>query len=81
MFDPLRPLLRDLPLSMCSPSIFVSVARRTDVRRVPATDTGRTHPLRPVLEGLRTGTGGLWWRTDYTLEPIQVEGQGRTQDT
>jgi len=41
---------------------FVFVARRTEVKRVPATDAGRGRPLTPMLEGVRVRTGGLWWR-------------------
>jgi len=61
-----REVLADLvtgliPLGF-TPLEFVFVARRTDVERVPATDAGRVRPLRPVLEGVRVGIGGLWWR-------------------
>lgn len=80
-----REVLADLVTGLTplvfTPLEFVFVARRTDVGGVPATDAGRTRPLRPMLEGLRTGTGGLWWRTGYTLEPIQVEGQRRTHSS
>jgi len=80
-----REVLADLVAGLAplvfTPLEFVFVARRTDVERVPATDAGRTRPLRPMLEGVRTGTGGLWWRTDSTLEPIQVKGQGQTHSS
>ena len=51
------------------PLVFVFVARRTDVERVPATETGRKE-VRPVtleLEGVRASTGGLWCRTDFVI--------------
>jgi hypothetical protein len=45
-----------------TPLEFVSVARRTDVVRVPETEAGRTgvRPFKPELEGVRVSTGGLW---------------------
>jgi hypothetical protein len=55
---------------------FVFVARRTEVERVPATDAGRVRPLRPELEGVRLRTGGLWWRTDYTIRTHSKKDTG-----
>ena len=51
---------------------FVSVARRTDVERVPATDAGRVRPFWLESEDVRVSTGGLWWRTGCLLELSQV---------
>ena len=70
----LAGLVTGLTPLVFTPLEFVFVARRTDVERVPATDAGRVRPLGPELEGVRVRTGGLWWRTGYTIRTHTRKG-------
>lgn len=74
-----REVLADLVAPLVfTPLEFVSAARRTDVERVPATDAGRGRLFGPELEGARV-TGGLWWRTDYTVRSLSKKDAGNSQ--
>jgi len=57
-----REVFADLTPLVLFPLEFVSVARRTDVERVPATDAGRVRPFWSEPEDVRLITGGAWRR-------------------